>query len=84
MAYGDIKDLTRTVSDKILCDKAFNIAKNLKYDEYQGVLASMVYKFFYKKTSGSGIKEYFKQGVRKINKNQLLQNLTKEMYVHFL
>ena len=32
MAYGDIKDLTRTVSDKILCDKAFNIAKNLKYD----------------------------------------------------
>ena len=84
MAYGDIKDLTRTVSDKILCDKAFNIAKNLKYDEYQGVLASMVYKFFYKKASGSGIKEYFKQRVRKINKNQLLQNLTKEMYVHFL
>ena len=33
MAYGDFKDLTRrTVSDKILRDKAFIIAKNPKYD----------------------------------------------------
>ena len=32
MAYGKFKDLTRrTVSDKILCNKAFNVAKNLKY-----------------------------------------------------
>ena len=31
MAHGDIKDLTRrTASDKILLDKAFNIAKNPK------------------------------------------------------
>ena len=36
MAYGDFKDLTtRTVSHKILRDKAFNIDKNLKYDGYQ-------------------------------------------------
>ena len=28
------------------CDKAFNIAKNPKYDEYQRGLASMVYNFF--------------------------------------
>ena len=36
MAYGDFKDLTRrTASDKILCDKAINIAKNPKYDECQ-------------------------------------------------
>ena len=35
MSYGDFKDLTRrTASDKILLDKAFNIAKNLKYDGY--------------------------------------------------
>ena len=35
MAYGDFKDLTRsTTSDKILRDKAFNIAINLKYDGY--------------------------------------------------
>ena len=36
MAYGDFKDLTRrTASDKMLSDKAFNIAKNPKYDGYQ-------------------------------------------------
>ena len=47
MAYGDFKDLARrTASDKVLRDKAFNIAKNLKYDGYQRGLASMVYKFF--------------------------------------
>ena len=47
MAYGDFKDLKgRTASDKVLRDKAFNIAKNPKYDGYQSGLASMVYKFF--------------------------------------
>ena len=36
MAYGDFKDLARrTASDKFLRDRAFNIAKNPKYDEYQ-------------------------------------------------
>ena len=36
MAYGDFKDLTRKIdSDKILPDKAFNIAKTTKYDGYQ-------------------------------------------------
>ena len=52
---GDFKDSTRrTASDNILHDKAFNIAKNPKYDGYDRRLASMVYKFFDKKTSGSG------------------------------
>ena len=56
MAYGDFRDLARrTVSDKILRDKAFNIAKNPKYDRYQRGLASMVYKFFGKKSTGSGV-----------------------------
>ena len=56
MAYGDFKDLKRrTASDKILRDKAFNIAKNPKYDGYQRGLASMVYKFFDKKTKGGGV-----------------------------
>ena len=46
MAYGDFKDLTkRTAADKVLCDKAFNIAKNSKYDGYQRGLTSMVSKF---------------------------------------
>ena len=54
MAYGYFKDLARkTASDKLLRDKAFNIAKNPKYDEYQKGLASMVYKFFDKKSVGS-------------------------------
>ena len=51
MAYGDFKDLKRgRASDKVLTDKAFNIAKNLKYDGYQRGIASMVYKFFDKKS----------------------------------
>ena len=55
MAYGDFKDLTRrTASDKILRDKAF--AKDPKYDEFQRGYASMIYKFFDKKTSGGTIK----------------------------
>ena len=50
MIYGVFKDLTRkTASDKILYDKAFNIAKNPKYDVYQKSLASMVCTFFDKK-----------------------------------
>ena len=64
MAYGDFKDLKRrTASDKILRDEVFNIAKNPKYGGYQRGLASMVYKFFDKKStslpdksvSGSGV-----------------------------
>ena len=57
MSYGYFKDLKkRTAADKLLRDKAFNIAKDLKYDGYQRKSASMVYKFFDKRTAGSGIK----------------------------
>ena len=50
MAYGDFKDLSRrTTSDKILSDKAFDIAKDSNYDGYRHGLASIVYKFFDKK-----------------------------------
>ena len=43
MAYEDFKDLKkRTVADKVLIDKAFNIAKDPKYDGYQRGLVSMV------------------------------------------
>ena len=55
MAYGGVKNLAkRTASDKVLRDKAFNIAKNPTYDGYQRELASMVYKFLDKKSTGSG------------------------------
>ena len=63
-AYSESKDLTkRTVAYKILKNKAFDIAKDLKYDGYQRGLGSMVYKFFYskvawpdKKSVGNGAK----------------------------
>ena len=55
MAYGDFTDVTkRTVADKVLRDKTFKIASDQKYDGYQRGLASMVYKFFDKKSQGSG------------------------------
>ena len=57
MVYGDLKDLNRrTAADKVLHDKALNIAKNLKCSEYQRGLVSLVYKFFDKKNSGGAIK----------------------------
>ena len=64
MVYEDFKDLKRrTASDKVLRDKAFNIVESPKYDGYQRGLASVVYKFFDKKSaslpdksvSGSGV-----------------------------
>ena len=56
-AYSDSKDLTKiTVPDKILRNRAFTIAKDPKSDGYQRGLAPMVYKFFDKKSAGSGEK----------------------------
>ena len=56
MAYGKSKDLIkRTQSDKVLRDKAFKIESDPKYDGYRRGLASMVYKFFDEKSSGSGV-----------------------------
>ena len=64
MVYGDFKDLK--ISDKGLRDKAFNIAKNPKYNGYQRGLASMIYNFFDKKAKGSGVNN---------NNNDIKQNL---------
>ena len=56
MAYGKSKDLVkRTQSDKVLRDKTFKIASDPKYDGYQRGLGSVVYNFFDKKSSGSGV-----------------------------
>ena len=83
MVFGDFRDFTRrTASDKILRDKAFNIAKNLKYTGYQLGLASMVFKLFDKKSSGSCIKygnmsyqqlveEFHKPVITKFNKRKV-------------
>ena len=62
IAYGKYKDLEkRTQLDKFLKEKAFAIANNPKYDGYQRGLASVVYKFFDKKSKGSGIKNEIKK-----------------------
>ena len=54
-AYADHKDLiNRTKSDKVLRDKAYDIASNSEYDGYQRGFVSLVYKFFDKKSMGSG------------------------------
>ena len=56
-AYSDSKDLTkRTIADKNIKNRAFDIAKDPKYAGYQRGLASMVYKFFDSKVSGSRAK----------------------------
>ena len=47
MTYGDYKVLLRrAASDKLLRDKAFDIAKSPTHDEYQKGLVSLVYKCF--------------------------------------
>ena len=79
--YAEHKDLiNRTEADKVLKDKAYDIASNTKYDGYQRGLASMVYKFFDKKSTGSGFKnssssiladELRKPIIRKFNKRKL-------------
>ena len=60
MVYEDFKDLARrTAADKVLRDKAFNIAKVPKYDGYQRGLISMVYKFFKKEKCIHHLKTIF-------------------------
>ena len=67
MACGVFKDLARiTASDKVLRDKAFNIAKNPKYERYQRVLASMVYKFFDKKSKRGSFKSAIKNEIKQL------------------
>ena len=79
IAYEHFKELKRrTDSDKILRDKAFNIAKNPKYDGYQRGLASMVYKFFDKKSASLPDKSVSGSGVANNEIKQALQ-LAKEL-----
>ena len=55
-SYGESKDLAkRTQPDKVLRDRAFKIASDPKYDGYERGLASMVYKFFDKKSNETGV-----------------------------
>ena len=75
--YSDSKDLTKiTISDKILKDSAYEITRSRRYDGYQRALASIVYKFFDKKTA-SGIsvneklaKELYKPVIKKFKRGK--------------
>ena len=87
MAYGDFKDLARrTASDKILRDKAFNIAKNPKYDGYQRGLASMVYKFFDKKSIVSDVNiplDFDEQLAEELHKPIIRKSKKRTVYLGF-
>ena len=65
--YADSEHLVRrAISYKLLQESAFEIAKNCKYDGYQGALGSMVYKLFYKKTeSGMNVNEQLDEELHK-------------------
>ena len=82
-AYSDSKNLTkRTIADKILRDKAFNIAKDTKYDGYQRGLASMVYKLFDSKVA-SPDKKSEGSGAKNVNNTKLTpqnQQLAEELH----
>ena len=85
MAYDNSKDLTkRTQSEKVLRNKAFKIASDPKYDGFQRGLASMIYKFFDKKSSGSGVdtepnyqlaNELHKQIIKKFKRRNVYSSL---------
>ena len=87
MASGDFKDLKRrTGSEKILRDKAFSTAKNPKHDGYQRGLASMVYKFFDKKSTGSGINiplEFDEQLAKELRKPIIRKFKKRKVYSGF-
>ena len=78
MGYGDLKDLAKSAaSAKVLREKAFDIAKNPKYDGYQRGLTTMVYKFFDKKSTGTGANMQAKSNA------QLAKELHKPIIIFF-
>ena len=81
--YADHKDLiNRTKSDKVLRDKAYDTASNPEYDGYQRGLASMVYRFFHKKSAAElatkssslerNAKHVMGSGVKKLKDSSLI------------
>ena len=93
MAYGKSKDLAkRTQTDKVLRDKAFKIESDPKYGGYQRGLASMVYKFFDKKSAQSCVATSFAnkspternyQLSNELNK-PIIRHLIEENFIHLL
>ena len=85
MAYGKSKDLAeRTQSDKVLRDKSLKIASDPKFDGYQRGLASMVYKFFDKKSKRSGIANEPNYQLANELHEPIIRNFKKEKFIHRL
>ena len=72
--------------DKVLRDKDCKIASNSKYDGYQRGLASMVYKFFDKKSAGSGIKNEIIQNQQLVEElyKPIIRKFFKKEFIHHL
>ena len=82
VAYSDTKDLgKRTIPDKILKDRAYEIARNRNYHGYQRALTSMVYKSFWEKT-GSGISA-IEQLAEKLQKPVIKKFKRRKIYARF-
>ena len=74
----------RSQLDNVLKNKALKIASDPKYDGNQRGLASMVYKFFDKKSSGSGIvNEPNYQLANELHK-PIIRKFKKEEFIHLL
>ena len=84
-AYADHEDLiNRTESDKVLRDKAYDIAINPEYDGYQRGLAIMVYKFFDEKsTAGPSSLERMGSGIARDSSSILANELHKPIIKKF-
>ena len=67
-----------------LRNKAFEIARNPKYDGHRRGLVSMVYRFFDKKSKGSGIKSMPNQQLANELRNPIIKkNRKRRVYSSF-
>ena len=84
MAYRDFKDLAKkTASDNVLRGKAFNLAKNPKYDRYQKGLAFMLISFLKKKSALFADKSTSGSGIKSMPNQQLADELYKPIFKRF-
>ena len=93
MAYGDFMDSPRrTIAEKILRDKTFNIAENSKYNGYHRQLASIAYKFFDKKTfntnkgtgSNSTVVSKNKELAKELRETTISKFIKRKSHSHFI
>ena len=80
MAYGDFKVLAKRIAFR---EKAFNAAKNPKYDGYQRGLASTVYNLLDKKSTGGAIKSMPSQQLANELHKPIIRKLKKRKYIRY-